>query len=159
MCTILPRAVPIWGEWLVPGWGRGLKAENGRGGYTYLGVGRGTGFAETVALLDGDFESLVKCVDDLSGQRCGARVHHSQTAEVVFVDDGVFAEEQDDGWDEVSEGDLLVLHDGAELFDVELGHYYCRQTAVEGLVDETCEAWTLVLVFLPPFARGIWSAP
>lgn len=64
-------------------------------------VRRGTRLAEAVALLDGHFEPLVKGVDNLARQGCGTRVHHAQGGEVVFVDDGVFAQEQHHGRDDV----------------------------------------------------------
>ena len=47
----------------------------------------------------------------------------------------MFAEEEDDGRDDVGEGDFLVLHDGAEFLDFKFGHHDGCQAAVEGLVD------------------------
>jgi len=56
----------------------------------YLCVGRGTRLTQTVALLDGYFQSLVDSFYEFSSQRRGPRIHHSQGTEVVFINNRMF---------------------------------------------------------------------
>ena len=50
----------------------------------------------------------------------------------------MLAKEEDDGWDDVGEGDLVVLDMRAESFDVEFGHYREGPAAIEALVNTAC---------------------
>lgn len=52
--------------------------------------------------------------DEFGGEGGGGRGHHSDGAEVVFADEGVFCEEEDDGWDDVGECYAVGLDGGAE---------------------------------------------
>lgn len=96
---------------------------------------RRTCFTQAVALLYGDVEPLVHGGDEILRQGRRAGVHHAEGGEVVVCDGGVFAEEEDDGGDDVGECYLGALDRGAEFLDVESGHYYQGKAAVEGLVD------------------------
>ena len=95
-----------------------------------LGVRGGACLREAVALLDGDPQPLVDGVHQLSCQRCGARVHHADRAEVVLFDYWVLAEEQHDRRDDVGEGDLVLLDEAAEVFEVEFRHHDKLQPGV-----------------------------
>ena len=53
----------------------------------------------------------------------------------------MLAEEQHDGRDDVGEGDLVLLDEAAEVFEVELGHDDKLQTGVQALMDHTCQAY------------------
>lgn len=100
----------------------------------------GAGLAETVTLFDARLDARVDGLDEFLGQRGGARVHHPQTGEVVFVHDWVFAQEEDDGGHDVAEGDAVVLDVGAPFLQVEFLHYYQVVALVEGLVEEASQA-------------------
>lgn len=85
-------------------------------------MGGGTRFAQAVALLDWDLYSFVNGFDQLLCQRCSARIHHSEGAEVILVDRRMFAKKQDDRWHDVRIGDPVVLYHGADLFEIEFLH-------------------------------------
>ncbi len=102
---------------------------------------RRAGLGQAVALSERDAEAGVDGFDEVFCEGRGARVEHADRAEVVVGDDGVFAQEQDDGRDDVGEGDFVVLDGFAEVFDVEFGHDNEGEAVVEAGVEETCEAW------------------
>ena len=59
----------------------------------------------------------------------------------------MFAEEQDNRWDNVGESYFMFLDYGAELLDLELGHYDKCPAAVKTLVNLACEACNHVNCF------------
>jgi len=109
-----------------------------------LSVRNRTCLAETVALLDTDLDARVDRFDEFLSEWCGAAVHHAQAGQVVFVDDGVFAQEQDDGGNDVTEGDAVVLDVGAPFLDVEFLHHDKLVAAVDCLMEEAVQSIDVV---------------
>ena len=103
-------------------------------------MGGGTCLTQTVPLLDGYFQSLIDAFYKFSSQRRGPGVQHSQGTEVVFIDNRVFSKKKHDWGHNIGEGDLLILDDGAKLFEIEFGHNGECNAGVHGLVDQTCQA-------------------
>ena len=65
-------------------------------GIEYLCMCRWARLTQSIALLDRYSNSLIYLIHQLTGQRSRARIHHSKGAEVVLVDNGMFAKEKND---------------------------------------------------------------
>ena len=101
---------------------------------TYLCMCGRTRLTEPVTLLDRYFQPLVDRFHQLLRQRCGPRIEHAEATEIVFVNDGMLAEKQDDGRNDVGESNLVVLDNGTELLNLEFRHDDESETGVETLV-------------------------
>src|SRR4051794_41828056 len=63
----------------------------------------GTCLSKTICLLDGHFNTIIHRLRQLARHGGRATHRHSERAEVILVDDGMLAEEQGNGWNQVSE--------------------------------------------------------
>ncbi len=61
-----------------------------RTGTTNLRVCSWACLAESIALLNGDLQPSVNCLDQLLGQRCSAAVQHTEATKIIFVNDRMF---------------------------------------------------------------------